>query len=59
MAKLTKTLVLTASKPSKETVLEKTSRAVKAITEEERQEREVKTARLRKDRLEKEEDALL
>ncbi len=59
MTMLTKTLILTASKPDKETVLEKTSRAVKAIKAEEREEREVKTARLRKDRLEKEEDALL
>ncbi len=59
MTKLTKSLVLAASNAKKETVLEKTSRAVKAIKEEEREEREIKTARLRKDRLEKEENALL
>jgi len=55
MSKLKNTTPFTALKPPKETQLEKTTRAVKAIAEEERHERDVKTARLRKDRLEQEE----
>ena len=55
MNKLAKTTVFTNSKPEKETKLDKTTRAVKAIAEEEMEERQIKTARLRKDRLEKEE----
>ncbi|WP_138934255.1 hypothetical protein [Roseovarius arcticus] len=59
MNKLAKTTVFTNSKPEKETKLDKTTRAVKAIAEEETEERQIKTARLRKDRLEKEEDTRL
>ncbi|WP_138934969.1 hypothetical protein [Roseovarius arcticus] len=59
MNKLAKTTVFTNSKPERETKLDKTTRAVKAIAEEETEERQIKTARLRKDRLEKEEDTRL
>jgi len=53
MAKLATTTVFTNAKPEKETKLDKTTRAVKAMAEEETEERHVKTARLRKARLEK------
>ena len=55
MAKLKNITDFTTEKPQKETQLEKTSRAVKAIIGEERDERHVKTERLRKARLEEEE----
>jgi len=56
MAKLTRATPFTPAAPKKETPLDKTSRAVKAITEGETEKRRAKTANLRKARLEKEED---
>ena len=54
MAKLTKTSVFTNAKPIKETQMDKTTRAVKEITDEETEKRQVRTSRLRQARLERE-----
>lgn len=54
MAKLTKTTLFKDAKPRAETVMDKTTRAAREILDEENDLREVKTARLRKARLERE-----
>ena len=54
MAKLTKTTLFKDAKPKAETVMDKTTRAAREILDEENERREVKTARLRKARLERE-----
>jgi len=54
IAKLTKSSHFTTAQPRAETTLEKTSRAVKEITEEETDKRQEKIARLRKARHESE-----
>lgn len=54
MTKLTKTTVFKASTPRAETTLDKTTRAVRLILDGEKEQRESKTARLRKARLERE-----
>lgn len=50
MAKLTKDTVFKTAQPRNETAMEKTTRAVKEITDAETKEREDKIARLRKAR---------
>lgn len=54
MIKLAKTTVFSTAKPDKETVLDKTTRIVRRINDDEAQVRHVKTARLRKARFESE-----
>lgn len=54
MTKLTKTTLFKASRPSKETLMDKTTRVVREILDEETEQRQVKTSRLRKARLERE-----
>lgn len=56
MAKLTKSTVFPTSAPRRETPMEKTTRAVNEILEGEAEERQIKTARLRKARLDSEAD---
>jgi len=56
MVKLAHTTIYSPSKSQKETQMDKTSRAVRVITQGETEKRQGKTARLRKVRLEKEED---
>jgi hypothetical protein len=56
MANLAKTTVFTATSAQKETPLDKTTRVVKRITEDETEVRHQKTARLRKARFENEAD---
>jgi len=54
LAKLTKTSVFKAQAPKAETSMDKTSRIVKKMGEEESDQRQIKVARLRKARLERE-----
>ncbi|MEO3414951.1 hypothetical protein AAFO92_09870 [Roseovarius sp. CAU 1744] len=54
MVKLTKTTLFKASKPAAETVMDKTTRVVRKMLIEETEQREIRTARLRKARLERE-----
>ena len=54
MAKLTKTNIFPTSKLRAETPMDKTTRAVKEIIEGDTENREIKTARLRKARLQSE-----
>lgn len=54
MTKLTKTTVFKTLKPRNETPMDKTTRAVRVILEGEAEKSQVKTARLRKARLESE-----
>lgn len=54
MVKLTKLNAFTTTKPRTETLMDKTTRAVREINEEDAEKRETKTARLRKARLERE-----
>lgn len=53
MTKLTKTDVFTATGPLKETLLDKTTRIVRKINDEEAEVSHAKVARLRKARFEK------
>lgn len=53
MAKLTKDTLFKAAKPRAETLIDRTTRAAKQILEDEAEQRERKTARLRKARLER------
>ena len=53
MTKLTETALFKISKPRAETAMEKTSRAVTEILDEESEKRRIKTDRLRKARLER------
>ena len=54
MTKLAKTTVFTTTTPQKETALDKTARAVREIQDGEKEQRQVKTTRLRNARLESE-----
>lgn len=54
MAKLNKSTLFKPLKPRSETPMDKTTRAVREILDQETQQREVKTERLRKARLERE-----
>lgn len=54
MAKLTKTSVFNTQVTKPETPMDKTSRVVKKIVDDESEQRHVKTARLRNARLERE-----
>ncbi|SLN70526.1 hypothetical protein PEL8287_03914 [Roseovarius litorisediminis] len=54
MVKLTKTTLFKASKPAAETVMDKTTRVVREMLDEETEQREIRTARLRTARLERE-----
>lgn len=54
MTKLTNATVFKTHKPQKETPMDKTTRAVREILEGEAEKSQVKTARLRKARLERE-----
>ncbi|WP_299293142.1 hypothetical protein [uncultured Tateyamaria sp.] len=54
MAKLTKASVFKAQGPSAETPMDKTTRIVRKMVEEEAEQRETKNNRLRKARLERE-----
>lgn len=54
MAKLTKTSLFKASGPTTETPIDKTTRIVREIVDGEAEQRQVKMARLRKARLERE-----
>ena len=56
MTKLAKNTVFTIARPRKETPLDKTERIVRRIKSEEAEIREVKTTRLRNDRLKSEAD---
>ncbi len=56
MANLAKTAVFTSTSSQKETLLDKTTRIVRRITEDEAELRHQKTARLRKARFESEAD---
>ncbi len=56
MAKLAKTTVLISTGRQKETSLDKTTRIVRRITEDEAEKRHLKTAHLRKARLESKTD---
>jgi hypothetical protein len=58
MTKLSKITDFTLTKPKKETPLDKTTRIVRRITEDEAEIRHLKTSRLRKARFESEADAL-
>lgn len=53
MSKLTKNTIFKASKTVAETNLDKTTRIVREITEDEAEKRQIKTARLRTARLER------
>jgi hypothetical protein len=57
MTRSTKTSLFKSSTPVRETLMDKTTRVVKQIIDEETEQRKVKTSRLRKARLEKEEGA--
>lgn len=52
MTKIVKKTVITTAAPEKETLLDKTTRIVRQITDDEADVRHVKTARLRKARFE-------
>jgi hypothetical protein len=54
MTKLTKTTLFKDSKPLKETLMDKTTRVVREILDEEAEQRQIKTSRLRKARRERE-----
>ncbi|MFZ7089930.1 hypothetical protein [Primorskyibacter sp. 2E233] len=54
MTKLTKTTLFKDPKPRAETVMDKTTRVVREILQEETKERDTRTMRLRKARLERE-----
>jgi hypothetical protein len=54
MAKLTKTSVFKAGSPKAETAMDKTTRIVRQMVEEEAEKRQARNARLRKARLERE-----
>lgn len=54
MAKLTKNTLFKTDKPRAETLIDRTTRAAREILEGEAEQRELKTARLRKARLERE-----
>lgn len=54
MAKLTKHSLFKEGKPRAETLIDRTTRAAREIVEDELEQRELKTARLRKARLERE-----
>jgi len=54
MAKLTMTTLFNTSKPRAETAMDKTTRAVREILDEETERRQVRTSHLRKARLERE-----
>lgn len=54
MAKLTKDTLFKASQPRSETVMDKTTRVVREMLDTEAEQREAKTQRLRKTRLERE-----
>lgn len=54
MAKLNKHSLFKADKPRAETLIDRTTRAAREIVEDEVEQRELKTARLRKARLERE-----
>ena len=54
MVKLTKTTLFKAYKPAAETVMDKTTRVVREMLDEETEQREIRTSRLRKARLERE-----
>ena len=54
MAKITKDTLFTAGKPRAESLIDRTTRAAREIVEDEAEQRELKTARLRKARLERE-----
>lgn len=54
MAKLTKTTLFKTTPPRAETLLDKTTRVVRGILDEETEHRQNRTARLRKARLERE-----
>lgn len=54
MTKLAKTAKLAATNPQKETPLDKTTRIVREIQDEETKQREIKTTRIRNARLESE-----
>ena len=54
MTKLAKTALFDTSKPRKETLMDKTTRVVRAILDKETEQRQVITTRLRKARLERE-----
>ena len=54
MTKLTKTTLFRAPQPGKETPMDKTTRVVREILENETEKRQAKTSRLRKARLERE-----
>ncbi|MCD9147357.1 hypothetical protein [Pseudophaeobacter flagellatus] len=56
MANLAKTTVFTSNTPPKETLLDKTTRIVRRITEDEAEIRHQKTVRLRNARIESEAD---
>ncbi|WP_420395001.1 hypothetical protein [Nioella sp.] len=57
MTRSTKNSLFKCSTPIRETLMDKTTRVVKQIIDEETEQRKVKTSRLRKARLEKEEGA--
>lgn len=54
MTKLTKTTLFKDPKPLKETLMDKTTRVVREILDEEAEQRQIKTSRLRKARRERE-----
>lgn len=54
MAKLTTDKIFTSAKEAKETALDKTTRIVRQMTEDEAEKRQIKTKQLRLARLEKE-----
>ena len=54
MTKLTKTTLFRASQPTRETPMDKTTRIVREILDEETEQRQAKTSRLRKARLDRE-----
>ena len=54
MAKLAKTTLFTSAEASKETALDKTTRIVRRMNDEDAERRHLKAARLRSDRFKKE-----
>jgi hypothetical protein len=54
MTRLTKSTLFKAAKPRAETPMDKTTRIVRGIIDDENEQRETRTARLRKARLERE-----
>lgn len=54
MTKLTKTTLFNTTKPRAETMMDKTTRVVREILDDETEKRQVRTSRLRKARLERE-----